>query len=376
MLVARRADNGAVVTPAALNERDPVSLPALHDVTAVLATPATDVSMLWELGVAGVALPQYLRWADDVDLFTTMADAGAIMASEVVARTSLTLRGADALLGVLCGLGLAQRDGDRYVLGGTAREYLDRRRPFYVGQSLYGNLNAALPPRLQKGQRVRRFSQVTHSLWDRLRFRRSRNQWGRPERLLVQHSRNFPAAVTAVRGGHFAGVQHLADIGGGSGVFAIPLALDYPDLRITLVELPRSLRHIERFLEPYDIGSRVTLSGFNVHEMPWPLANCDAILFGNFLHFCDDRECAELLEESARQLPPGGRLFIHEMLWNDRKDGPLPTALWNFWLNSVSAGRQRTRGELADLIRSAGFDEPRVDATAGSFSLITARRAG
>jgi SAM-dependent methyltransferase len=345
---------------------------ALGVQTDVLPTPRGDLSMLWELGVAGVPLVQYLRWADDVELFTTMADQDEITASEIAARTVLTPRGADALLGVLCGLKLVKRDGDRFVLGQTAREYLDRRRPFYVGVSLYGMLDAPLPRRMRKGERVRRFSKATHSLWDRLRFVRSRNQWGRPERLLVQHSRNFPAAVVAVRAGHFAGVRHLADIGGGSGVFAIPLALEYPDVRITLVELPRSLRHIERFLQPYDVSQRVVLRGFNVHEMPWPLSGCDAILFGNFLHFCDDQECVELLRESARQLPPGGRLFIHEMLWNDRKDGPLPTALWNFWLTSVSAGRQRTLGEFAALLRCAGFHQPRMAVTAGSFSLLTA----
>jgi len=237
-------------------------------------------------------------------------------------------------------------------------------------------LNTPLPRRLQKGERVRRFSKVTHSLWDRFRFARRRNQWGRPERLLVQHSRNLPAAVVAVRAGHFTGVRHLCDIGGGSGVFAIPLALDYPDLRITLVELPRALPHIRRFLEQYRLAERVGLRGLNAHQTPWPPIGCDAILFGNFLHFCDDEECLQLLRESARQLPSGGRLFIHEMLWNDRKDGPLATALWNFWLTSVSAGRQRTFGELAVLVRGAGFQEPTVVPTAGSFSLVTASIPG
>jgi hypothetical protein len=341
---------------------------------ALLPTPHSDVAGLWELGVAGIALPQYLRWADDVGVFTTMADRHEITTSEIVARTSLTIRGADAMLGVLCALELVTRHEEHFVLGQEAREYLDRRSPFYVGPSLYGMLNAPLPKRLQSGQRVRRFSKATHSLWDRIRFLRSRNQWGRPERLLVQHSRNFPAAVTAARSGHFDGVRHLADMGGGSGVFAIPLALDYPDMQITLVELPRSLRHIEQFLRHYGLVNRIALQGFNVHEQPWPLQNIDAVLFGNFLHFCDDDECTTLLRASARCLPPRGRLFIHEMLWNNRKDGPLPTALWNFWLTSVSAGRQRTFVELAALIQSAGFDDVKLHSTAGCFSLVTASR--
>jgi hypothetical protein len=341
---------------------------------AILPTPATDVATLWELGITGVPLAQYLRWADDMGLIAVLLDRGDATAQQVAERTALTSRGAEALAGVLCGLGLARRVGHRFMPTETAREYLDRRGPFYAGEALYGMLQAPFPGRLQQGSHARRFSRVTQSWWDRLRFLRSPHRWGRPERLLVQHSRNFPAAVAAVRGGQFRGVRHLADIGGGSGVFAIPLALDYPDMRVSLVELPRSLPHIRRFIEPYGVGDRITLRGFNVHETPWPLDGCDAVLFGNFLHFCDDEECLGLLRESARRLPRRGRLFIHEMLWNENKDGPLTTALWNFWLTSVSAGGQRTAGELTSLVRTAGFTAPAVTATAGAFALLTAER--
>ena len=44
---------------------------------------------------------------------------------------------------------------------------------------------------------------------------------------------------------------------------------------------------------------------------------------------------------------------------------PLPTALWNFWLTSVSAGRQRTFDEFLVLLRRAGFAQPTVTPTAG-----------
>lgn len=341
-----------------------------------LRTPTADVSCLWALGIAGVPLVQYLRWSDDVGLFTVLADGAIVTVEEIVARTSLNVRGVDAMLGVLCSLHLAERRSGGYVLGDVGREYLDRRSAFYVGVALYGMLKAPIPKRLQKGERARRFSRTTHTVWDRLRYLRSRNQWGRPERLLAQHSRNLPAAVTAVRAGHFDRISHLVDVGGGSGVFAIPLALDRPDIRITLLDLPRSVRHIKPFLEPYGVANQVELRGMNVHETPWQRLECDGVLFGNFLHFCSDHECLPLLKESARVLSPGGRIFIHEMLWNDRKDGPLVTALWNFWLTSVSAGRQRTASEFGELLTAAGFETPVVATTAGDFSLLTAAKVG
>lgn len=335
-----------------------------------LPTPRADVAELWNFGVACVPLFQYLRWADDLDLFIAMADQEAMSLEQIVSRTSLSKRGAEALLGILTCLNIVEKNGEVYRLGDTAREYLDRRGAFYVGASLYGALEAPIPRRIQKGEKTRKFSKATGSLWDKLRFFKSKNQWGRPERLTIQHSRNFPAAVIAARSGHFDGLNHLVDVGGGSGVFAIPLALDKPGLRITLVELPRALPHIEKVLDKYQVRERVELQGFNVHEKPWPLLECDGILFGNFMHFCADDECEAMLKECYRLLPSGGRIFIHEMLWNDMKDGPLVTALWNFWLTSISAGRQRTREEFNFLLSKAGFSNPSVSATSGGFSLV------
>jgi hypothetical protein len=339
-----------------------------------LHTPSANLSELWNLGIAGYPITQYLCWADEVGLFVAMANQGTITCDEIVACTPLTPRGADAMLGILVSLRFATREGDSYRLGDVCREYLDRRSPYYVGVSLYGMLKLPFPKRLRKGETVRRYSQTTGTLWDRLRNLKKRNRTGSAERLLQQHSRNFPAAVVAARSGHFDGIRHLVDIGGGSGVFAIPLAQDRMDITITLVELPASLPHTREFLRRYNVSNRIRLEGFNVHHRPWPLESCDGVLFGNIMHFCADDECLQMLHESSRLLPVGGRVLIHEMLWNDQRDGPLVTALWNFWLTSISAGRHRTRGEFVGLLESAGFEPPSVTETAGGFSLLVSRK--
>jgi hypothetical protein len=265
------------------------------------------------------------------------------------------------------------RAGDRFQPSDVAREYLDRRRPYYLGPSLYGTLMAPLPPQLTKGQAIRRYSRFTHSLRDRLRYLRGKpQQFGRPEQLAAQHRRNLPNNTAAVATGLFAGVRHLVDIGGGSGAFAIPLALASPSMRITLVDLPRALPHVGPFLRPYGLEHQIEQVGFNLHDTPWPLAGCDAVLFGNILHFCDDDECLDLLRESHRLLPRGGRVFVHEMLWNDEKDGPILTALWNFWMATISSGRQRTQAELVDLFTRASFTTTAVKPTLGGFTLLVA----
>jgi 3-hydroxy-5-methyl-1-naphthoate 3-O-methyltransferase len=335
-----------------------------------LPTPGSDPSALWAFGVHGISLHQYVRWADDAGVFVALAD-GSALPEEVAARSTLSPWGAEALIGVLAAMRLVERDGPRVRLAAVARDYLDRRGPFYLGPVLYGGLAAPLPPRLSKDESPRRYSRFTYSWRDHLRYRWGKpQQFGRPEQLAAQHRRNLPVNSVAVATGLFDGLRHIADVGGGSGAFAIPLALRDPALRVTLVELPRALPHVTRFLQPHGLTDRVLLRGLNVHDRPWPLEDVDAVLFGNFLHFCDDDECLDVLRESHRLLPMGGRVFVHEMLWNDYRDGPLLTGLWNFWMATISAGRQRTRQEFANLLARAGFALTTVQETVSHFTLL------
>jgi ubiquinone/menaquinone biosynthesis C-methylase UbiE len=337
-----------------------------------LHTPTADISQLFDCGVLGIPLVQYLNWADRAGLFTFMSSRSAVTTNEIVNHTILNLRGVQAFLGVLCGLNIVTKDANsQYTLSDVGREYLDARSPFYVGLSLHGMLKAPIPKRMLKGAQPRRFSENVCTFWDKIQYWRNPYQWGRPERLRIQHSRNFPAAVVAARSGFFNGIDHLVDIGGGSGVFCIPLALDRPNMRLTLVDLPRSLQHIKEFLKPYDVDDRIELAGIDVYKTPWPLPTCDGVLFANFLHTCDDDECRSLLRGAFRLLAPHGRVVLHEMLWNERGDGPLLTALWNFWMVSVSAGHQRCATELSQLLAEAGFCDFKVKPTAGCFSLVT-----
>jgi acetylserotonin N-methyltransferase len=339
-----------------------------------LPLPINDPAALWAFGVHGVPLTQYMRWADDAGVFVAMADGGSLTLEDIASRTSLTERGAAAMLGVLCNVRLASVSGEAYRLADVAREFLDKRKPYYLGPSLYGMLTAPIPPQLRKAEPIRRYSQFTGTLADSLRYLRKTNQFGRREQLLAQHRRNLPVAVAAVRTGLFDGVHHLADIGGGSGAFAIPLALAHPAMRITLMDLPRAIRHIPEFIAPHLVSDRIQLVGFNMHKRRWPVEGCDGVLFGNTFHFCDDEECLHLLAESQRILTRGGRVFIHEMLWNDGRDGPLATALWNFWMMTISAGRQRTRAEIHSLLSQCHFNRLFEQSTMAGFSVTVAQK--
>jgi O-methyltransferase len=339
-----------------------------------LEPPATDACVLFEHGIWGTPLPQYIKWADEAGMFRLMADCDGVTPGQIAASTEINVRGAGALLGVLCALEVvARRTDGRYVLTPVAREYLDSRAPFYVGPALHATLSTPFPQSLRKGHRAPRISDVTR---DRPGTDAPRTPdpytFGQPEQLRVQHTAGLAPAAVAVQTGLFDDVSHLIDLCGGSGVFSIALALARPAMRITLVDLPAALPIIGEYMRQYGVGDRVTLAGCNVFQTPWPLPHVDGVLIANFLHGCDDDECRFLFAEIRRTLLPRGRVLIHEMLWNEDRTGPRLTALWHFLLTSGSAGGQRTASEFAALLTESGFDLQSIVPTFSCYSLLKA----
>lgn len=312
---------------------------------------------------------QYLGWSDMAGLFDLIQRHKAVSVADVCSSSELNENGADALLGVLAALGLATRSADgRYSLTGAAREYFLPESPFYIGDQL-ASRSGPIPRAYASGRDglICKIRLKLLSYLPGLRF-------GTPARLRNQHARNLSACAAAVRTGEFANVRCLVDIAGGSGPFSIPLALESKVKRIVLTELPQALPNVRPFLVESGVADRVELLGMDVFDCPWPVPECDGIFIGNFLHGFGDDTCRRVCREAFERLAPGGKIWIHEMLWNDNKDGPLITALCNAAMRSGGAGRQRTAQEIMAILGSAGFSDPYVRPTAGAFALIAGRK--
>jgi hypothetical protein len=313
-------------------------------------------------------LAQYVAWADGIGLFSLMEAEGGTTLQRVCLETPLNERGADALLGVLCALGLIRREPtERYVLTRRARDYLLRSSPFFVGDQLYAR-HRSLPRQYLRGS-----SPFISKLQLKLLAMVPVLRYGTPSRLRNQHARNIEAGAAAVRTGQFASVNCLVEIAGGSGTFAIPLALEYPRMRVVLTEIPRALANIRHFLEDHGLESRVELIGLDLFSRPWLIPSCDGLFIGNVLHGFDDATCLEICRECFKHLQSGGKIWLHEMIWNEDRNGPLLTALWNATMR-YGEGRQRSARELETLLEKAGFNSTRVIPASGAFALIRATK--
>jgi len=106
---------------------------------------------------------------------------------------------------------------------------------------------------------------------------------------------------------------------------------------------------------------------------PWP-AGYDAVFFSDIFHDWGPKLCRQLTQRSFAALPPGGRIFLHEMLLDETKTGPLPAASYSIGMLLFTQGKQYSAEELEQLLLEEGFQDVSVTPTYGYYSLISARK--
>ena len=70
-------------------------------------------------------------------------------------------------------------------------------------------------------------------------------------------------------------------------------------------------------------------------------------------------------------LDRGGRIVVHEMLFNNDRSGPFPVAANNITMLLWTEGEQYSGREIALMLRDAGFAKIEVKPTFGYWSIVT-----
>ncbi|KAK7943968.1 uncharacterized protein PG986_013081 [Apiospora aurea] len=110
-----------------------------------------------------------------------------------------------------------------------------------------------------------------------------------------------------------AGKASVVDIGGSAGHDAFALAQKFPDLTITVQDLPQVRSSFEAS-RPAAVADRVSFSAHSFFE-PQPV-QADIYLIKLILHDWPDAECLKILRGLIPALRPGAKVIILEYLGN------------------------------------------------------------
>lgn len=173
------------------------------------------------------------------------------------------------------------------------------------------------------------------------------------------------------------GVRHLADIGGGSGAFLAEVAASYPDIALTLFDLPAVMPSARDRLASRGLTERIALSGGSFREDPLP-EGADAISLIRVLYDHDDASVEALLAKVFDALPAGGRLIVSEPMSGGDTPDPVTDVYFAFYTLAMRTGRTRSADTIRSLCERAGFSVVRAHRPKRSFvtSVVEAVKRG
>jgi O-methyltransferase domain len=161
----------------------------------------------------------------------------------------------------------------------------------------------------------------------------------------------------------------MLDIGGGSGAHSIGAPHLWPNLSATVFDRPPVCEVAEEYAASAGLAARIKLHHGDVWSDPFPSA--DLHFYGMIFHDWPADKCRFLAQKSFDHLEHGGRIIIHEMLFNDERTGPFPVAAFNMVMLMYIPGEQYSGRELTAMLTEAGFRDIEVKPTFGYWSIVT-----
>lgn len=302
----------------------------------------------------GFWVSQALFVATEFELFTLL-DAQPLSAEELGRSLELEPRAARALLASLVSLGLVRLRGGRYANTSLASRWLVKGKPDYLGDGIGMLRDRLYEPwgRLNRALRTNRPTSFDSSLGELFNYLEERTE-EQEQFTNGQHALSLLPARALARRFSFARFRHFADLGGGSGVYAIEAARRFPRLRATVVERAPICRFAQEYIKAAGMEERVATEARNFFREPLP-AEVDVALLSNVIHDFSPEENAALLRHLADELPARGVLLVSEWLWNEDYSGLAPSLMALNMMVDTRGGRSYTFSELEGLLRAAGF---------------------
>jgi SAM-dependent methyltransferase len=170
------------------------------------------------------------------------------------------------------------------------------------------------------------------------------------------------------------GTQRVVDVGGSRGTLLAYLLGTVPGATGVLFDRAEALAEAPEVLSAAGLAHRVNLQPGNFFA---GVPEGDVHILSNILHDWDDKVGRAILRSCHRAGQPGGLLVVFTFLLSSAVDPPHPH-LMDLLMMTVEGGRERTLGELRDLLASAGYEFVRDVPIAGPmpWHAVEFRRSG
>ncbi|MBI3803813.1 MAG: methyltransferase domain-containing protein [Nitrospirae bacterium] len=282
-----------------------------------------------------------------LDLYTPLG-SGPKTAGEIASTVQADPSSLERLLDALVSIGLLKREGVRYANTPAVAEFLVKTSPFYMGElMLLQDEEWEAWGKLEEIVRTGR-PPVTGNIF-----------MNRPEigakilRVLDRMAKRVAPSLAERL--DLSSYQTFLDVGGGAGTFSIAFSKRYPQLQVTLFDLPQTLVTTEKNVEKEKLSDRIHLAGGNFNRDPLP-GTFDVVFLSDILHYQTSKENAALFQKLSGAVNPGGLIIVKDMFLNEDLSEPGWNAVFSIHLLVYTEkGRCFPGSEIRGWLEKAGF---------------------
>lgn len=167
----------------------------------------------------------------------------------------------------------------------------------------------------------------------------------------------------------FSRFRLIVDVGGGHGSVLGTVLRSAPEARGVLYDLPAVVADAGPTLAAAGVADRVSVTGGSfMDSVP---DGGDVYVMKNIIHDWSDDDAVTILRNIRTAMAPGGRLVLLEMVLPERANAFIGLML-DLEMLVTAGGRERTRGEYANLLARTGFRLTRVIDTVTPLSIVEA----
>ena len=291
-----------------------------------------------------------LHTAVKMDVFTAIGD-GNLTAGEMAQKVDGAVNGVERLLNALVAMELLEKTDDKFTNTPSGRQLLSKDSPKYLGHIIMHHHHlleswSKLDQAVKSGQPQRTRSSYSKEEW------RESFLMGMFNLAMGLAPQIVPVIDVSTR-------QHLLDLGGGPGTYAIHFCLNNDRLRATVYDLPTTRPFAEKTIRKFKLVERIDFMDGNYLEDPVE-GRYDVAWLSHILHGEGLEDCRMIIQKAVDALEPGGMIIIHEFILNNSMDGPLFPALFSLnMLLGTESGQSYSEAQIQDMLRSAGVRDIR-----------------
>jgi 16S rRNA G1207 methylase RsmC len=155
---------------------------------------------------------------------------------------------------------------------------------------------------------------------------------------------------------NFAKIKRVLDVGGGDGTIACSLAREYPNLHLSVYNLPIPADIARKNIAAQSLSHRVNVVAGNfIDEETFP-AGFDCIVFSRVLYDWSEANNRKLLQMTYDALPSGGIVVINEFYKDDCPALCFLSEYRYLFIDDFDEQVMKTSGQYLSMLKDIGFD--------------------